>query len=154
MQDARGAGAWKKLPQRRLNMIDGTISSHCCVLNSPGRLKLIKEVNELVAVLGDIDTDKQADKEARKAAAVEKENEKKEKAAVKERLEACMLKEGMDQSLVLLQLIDDEGVELIQIMINPQLKNILRYYFNDNIYKRKGVKREELRVHLKRLYTK
>ena len=38
-------------------------------------------------------------------------------------------------------------------MINPQLKNILRYYFNDDIYKRKGVKREELRVHLKRLYT-
>ena len=75
----------------------------------------------MAAVLADIETDKQADKEERKAASIEKENKNKEKAAIKEGLEACMLKEAVKQSLTLLRFINEKGVELIQILINPQL---------------------------------
>ena len=34
IKDAKGERAKKKLVQRRLNLIDGTINSHCCLLNS------------------------------------------------------------------------------------------------------------------------
>jgi len=41
MLDSQGEGAKRRLPQRRLNFIDGTVSSHCGVLNSNERLQLI-----------------------------------------------------------------------------------------------------------------
>ena len=34
IKDSQGEGAKEKLPQRRLNMVDAAISSHCCILNS------------------------------------------------------------------------------------------------------------------------
>ena len=44
----------RRLPQRRLNLIDGSISSYCSILNSPERLRMIKQANELASVLCDI----------------------------------------------------------------------------------------------------
>jgi len=41
MLDSQDEGAKRRLPQRRLNFIDGTVSSHCGVLNSNERLQLI-----------------------------------------------------------------------------------------------------------------
>ena len=54
MEDAAGDRYLKNLPQKRLNLIDGHISSCCYILNSPERLVLVKEVNELTAVICDI----------------------------------------------------------------------------------------------------
>ena len=42
IKDSKGEGARKRLPQRRLNMMDGGISSYCCVLNSEERRFLMK----------------------------------------------------------------------------------------------------------------
>ena len=39
MEDAVGERALERLPQRRLNFIDGCISSYCSILNSPERLE-------------------------------------------------------------------------------------------------------------------
>ena len=113
MKDAMGEGAKRRLPQRRLNLIDGSISSHSAVLNNPVRLKLIKEANELAAVLADIETDKQAEKAKRKAAAIEKDKEKKETAAAREEADARKEKEGLRESLKLLEVIDREKVGFI-----------------------------------------
>ena len=44
IKDSQGEGTKKILPQRHLNMIDGLVSSHCCVLNSVERLDLIKKI--------------------------------------------------------------------------------------------------------------
>ena len=44
----------KRLPRRRLNLIDGSISSYCSIINSPERLHTIKQANELASVLCDI----------------------------------------------------------------------------------------------------
>ena len=55
MKDSMGEGARKRLPQRHLNMTDATISSHCAILNSEERMHMIKEVQELAAVMADID---------------------------------------------------------------------------------------------------
>ena len=44
----------KSLPQRSQNIIYGFISSNCSILNSPKRLNIIKQANELTSVLCDI----------------------------------------------------------------------------------------------------
>ena len=47
----------RRLPQRRLNLTDGSISSYCSILNSPKRLRMIKQAKKLAAVLCDINSD-------------------------------------------------------------------------------------------------
>ena len=42
MEDAVGERALKRLPQRRLNFIDVSISSYCSILNSPEQLEHIR----------------------------------------------------------------------------------------------------------------
>ena len=58
MEDAIGDRNLNRLPQQRLNLIDGCISSYCSILNSPERLDLIKKANKLVSVLSDIESDR------------------------------------------------------------------------------------------------
>ena len=40
-----------------MNLIDGSISSYCSVIKSPGQLDIIKKENKLAAVLSDIESD-------------------------------------------------------------------------------------------------
>jgi len=58
-----GEGAKKLLPQRRLNFIDGMISSHFSLLNSADKLDLTRQANEVSAVLADLEVDRQEKKE-------------------------------------------------------------------------------------------
>ena len=66
MHDSQGEGTMKKLLERRLNFVDGTISSHCGVLNSPERLALIRQAHEVSAVIANLK--KKAGKERREKA--------------------------------------------------------------------------------------
>ena len=63
MKDAQGEGAKKRLPARRLNFIDGQISAHCGVLNSPEKIQMIKITNEVASVLAKIHNDKAYERE-------------------------------------------------------------------------------------------
>ena len=90
MKDSQGEGAKKRLPQRRLNFIDSKISAHCCVLNSPERLHLITQANEVAAIMGDLEADRIAknivNKNKRKEEAIKKTQkleEKKRQAEIK-----------------------------------------------------------------------
>ena len=58
MEDSTGDTDLKKLLHRRLNIIDGSISSYCSILNSPERLHMIKQANEMTSVLCDIKSDR------------------------------------------------------------------------------------------------
>ena len=58
MKDSHGQFVHKRLPQRRLNLIDSTISSHFTILNSEERMKLIKKANEVASVIADIEIDR------------------------------------------------------------------------------------------------
>ena len=51
MEDAVGEMDLKRLPQRRLNFIGGSISSYCYILNSPEQLEHIRQANKLASVL-------------------------------------------------------------------------------------------------------
>ena len=66
IKDSQGDGAKRRLPQRRLNMVDAEISSHCCILNSKERLEPIRRSNEVAAIMGEIETDRIRIKEANK----------------------------------------------------------------------------------------
>ena len=52
-----GERALKRLPQIRLNFIDGSISSYCYILNSPVQLERIRQANKLASVLCDLESD-------------------------------------------------------------------------------------------------
>ena len=57
MKDAVGDRAFKRLPQRRLNLIDGSISSYCYILKSPKRFEHIRQSNKLAYVICDLESD-------------------------------------------------------------------------------------------------
>ena len=96
MKDAQGKGAKKKIPKRRLNLIDSQVSAHFVVLNDPARLDLIKQTAEVAAVLGDLENDRlrnksmqqikkkqdEADKEKRRMEKQAKAAQKKQAALV------------------------------------------------------------------------
>ena len=58
MEDDVGERDLKRLPQIRLNFIDGSISSYYYIINSPERLKQIRQANKLASVLCDFDPDR------------------------------------------------------------------------------------------------
>ena len=66
IKDSQGKRAKKRLPQRRLNMIDAIVLSHCCISNSDERLELVKQSNEVAAIIGDTKLDRLKLKEASK----------------------------------------------------------------------------------------
>ena len=57
MEDAVGERDLKRLPQKIMNFIDGSISSYCYILNSPKLLELVRQANKLAYVLCDLESD-------------------------------------------------------------------------------------------------
>ena len=57
MYNAVGDRALKRLPQRMLNFLDGSILSFCYILNSPEKLDNIRQRNKLASVLCDSESD-------------------------------------------------------------------------------------------------
>ena len=62
IKDSQGEGARKKMAKRRINLLDGKINSHCCVLNSDERQNLIQQANEVAAVMADLENERQKEK--------------------------------------------------------------------------------------------
>ena len=57
MEDSVSETALKRLPQRRLNCIDGSICSYCSILNSTKLLEQIRQAKNVVSVLCDLGSD-------------------------------------------------------------------------------------------------
>ena len=69
----------KRLPQLSLNLFDGYISSYCSIINSTKRLRMIKQSDELMSVLCDIEAGRLGAKEDRNKRAMEAEYQRKKK---------------------------------------------------------------------------
>ena len=80
MDDAVGEKALKRMPQRRLNFIDGSISSYCYILNSPERLEQIRQANKFASVICDLESDRMREKEDNKKRATEVEKNRRHKS--------------------------------------------------------------------------
>ena len=78
-KDAIGDRYLKRLTQKRLNLIDGSITSYCYIINSTERLHMIKQENELASVLCDIESDRIGAKEESNNRAMEAEYQSKNK---------------------------------------------------------------------------
>ena len=79
MEDAIGDRYLNRLPQQRLNVIDGYISIYFFIINSPKRLHIINQANELASVLCDIESDCLGPKEYRKKRVMKAEDQRNNK---------------------------------------------------------------------------
>ena len=79
IEDVIGDRYLKRLPQRRLNLIDGSISSYCSSINYTKRLCMIKQAKELESVLCDIESDCLWEKEESKKKLMEAEDQRNNK---------------------------------------------------------------------------
>ena len=140
MQDSQGEGTKKRLPQRRLNFIKSTVSSHCRVQNSKERLVLIRQANEVAGVLGDLETDRLLKK------AEQKKKRAEEEATLEERRikKITKDKESMETALLtcssILCDININGVLNFNSLKVDDLKSMIRYHFKSDEYKTKGIK--------------
>ena len=64
----------KRMPQRRLNFIGGSISSYCSILHSPERLEKMRQTKKLASVLYDLDYDSMENDEKKKIVTDAEEN--------------------------------------------------------------------------------
>ena len=70
----------KERKKRRINLIDGSISSYWYILNSPEQIYTIKKENRLASVIGDKESDHLWAKEDRKNIVMEAEYQRKNKS--------------------------------------------------------------------------
>ena len=131
MEDTKGEGAKKRLPARRLNMIDGCISSWSSVLNSSERIGLIRQSNELAKVLGELEQDREEDKEEKHQKAEQEEKDKQEQARLRLEKEIKNREEGLLLLPPLLQRLREKGSSELPNFTVPQLRTIIRYEFTD-----------------------
>ena len=80
MEDAFNERDLKRLPQRRLNFIDGCISSYCSILNSHKYIEQIKQANKLVYFLCALESYRMREKEDNKKRAMEAEENRRLKS--------------------------------------------------------------------------
>ena len=145
MKDSQGEGAKKRLPQRRLNFVDGMISSHCSVLNSTERLALIRQANEVSAVMADLEEERHEKKEEQKR---KKEGElvkAKERRGEKEAKEREAKRTGLLECGAIMEQLDIMGEVAFETMKVGDFKALIRYQFNSDEYKKKGILKPELK---------
>ena len=129
MEDAVGERALKRLPQIRLNFIDGSISSYCYILNSPERLEQIRQANRLASVLRDLESDRIRDKEEKKKRATDFEENRRQKSEEKQVRENEDRLRGLDSCEALVLFVLTFGMDHInKIKVNDTCL-LLRYHF-------------------------
>ena len=107
MEDAVSESALKRLPQRRLNFIDGSISTYCYIIISPKRLELIRQADKLQSVLCDLESDKIREKDENKKRATKVEEKRRKKS------EQNQVRENEDKS---------RGLESCEAFVRSVLK--------------------------------
>ena len=80
MDDDVGDRALERLYQRRLNFIDGYISSYCSINKLTERLEHIRKANKLASVLCDLESDRTREKEEKKKRETKVEENRRQKS--------------------------------------------------------------------------
>ena len=152
IKDSQGEGAKKRLPQRRLNMVDGSVSSHCCILNSTERLELVRRSNEVAAIMGEIEVDRLRAKEATKK---KKDAEKAAKEARK-KVQAEKNVERDNEARItcekMMHLLNEKGEEHITRLTVPVLRALIRFVFQSDQYKRTDIRKPEWVLMAREMY--
>jgi hypothetical protein len=130
MDHMRGDGAKKRMAWRRLDMVNGNISSYCRVLNSKDQLDNMKEVTLLTASTDEVAKEKEADRQRcmdkRKQDAEDRTKKDAERKAMTERKAI----ESKPKCAALMDEINDTGRDHVKKLTVGQLKMLLQYEFN------------------------
>ena len=129
MDDAVGERALKKLPQRRLDFIDGSISSYYYIINSPERLKQIRQANKLASVLCDLESDRMREKEEKKKRATEVEENRRHKYREKQVRKNNSRLRGLESCEALVHSVLTIGMDHINNLKVKELRVLLHYHF-------------------------
>ena len=119
----------RRLPQRRLNFIDGCISSYCYILNSPERLEQIRQANKLAYVLCDLESDRIREKEEKKKRATEVEENRRQKSEEKQVRENEDKLRGLESCESLVCSVLTFGMDHINNLRVKELRVLLCYQF-------------------------
>ena len=103
IKDIQGEGARKRLAQQRLNFVDGTVSSHCQVLNSAERNLLIRQANKVAAMMANLRNQKLKEKEKKRQDKEFQEAARKEKRENKIAAEKEKAKKAFESNKKLLR---------------------------------------------------
>ena len=139
MNDFTGSGTKKRYGKKCINIIGGCILSYCAVLNSEERMLMVKEGNEVTAILADIYNDTQEEKEMTKKKALEEDKKKKEKKETKTlEKESQVIKDKSNAVELLSESVNNERGEIerdkaVSKTSVPSTELMLQYEFNDQI---------------------
>ena len=112
-----------------MNIIDGSISSYCSILNSTKRIHIIKQANELASVLYDIESDRLGSKEDRKKRSMEAEDQSKKKYGHKQMRDDDNRLKGIETCEVLVCSVLAFSMDHINNLKVKDLRVITRYHF-------------------------
>ena len=129
MEDSVGERALKRLPQRRLNFIDGCISSYCYIINSPEQLEKIRQANNLASVLCDLESDCIRDKEENKKIPTEVEDNRRHESEEKQIRENEDKLRGLESFESLVRSVLKFGMDHINTLKVKEIRVLLRYHF-------------------------
>jgi len=141
----KGEETKKRLPQRRLNFIDGMVSPYYGVLILDERLALICQVNEVFALMVDLKAECQEKKEE------QKRKKEEESARLKDNRESKKAKEREIMTIALfkcddiIEQLDIEGDAVFGSIKVADLNMMIRYEFNSDEYNGKGILKPELK---------
>ena len=135
MEYAVGERALKRLPQRRLNFIDGSIYGYCSILNSPKQLEQIRQENKLASVLCDLESDRVREKEEKNKRAIEVEESRRKKYEENQVMENKDKLRGLESCEALVCYVLTSGIDHINTLKVKELQVLLRYHFGSEMLK-------------------
>ena len=147
LKDSAGKGALKLIAKRRIDMIDGNVGSYSRVLNSTGRMKMIRDVNALSAAVAVISKEKVDEKTRTKEIAEQKALKKVEKQKATESAEEAQRREMMPYLTELMGRFETaagdnfDGVKALSATV---LKDILKLYYGVRLKGMSTMKKTDL----------
>ena len=129
--------ALNRLSQKSMNIIDGSTSSYCSIINSPERLHMIKKVNELASVQCNIESDRLGAKEERKKRDTEAEDQRKKKSEKKQMRDDNERLKGLETYEFLVRSVLEFGMDHINNLKVKYIRVLLHYHFGSE--KLKGI---------------
>ena len=155
MYDVKGAGAKNKVARRRLDILEGNVSSYARCLNDTKRMDALKEHNELVASVATISAETDADKQKKKddaaTRAKEKQDKKQNVAAEYETARALKLPD-LEASMDGIDRATEDSMRKHFLALNrKQMLDLLKYYYEAKVPRVAKLQKDKLADKLLRL---
>uniref|UniRef100_A0A7S1Y406 Uncharacterized protein n=1 Tax=Grammatophora oceanica TaxID=210454 RepID=A0A7S1Y406_9STRA len=126
IEAATGKRAMRKEAKRRINFWDGNINSHARCLNNEKTMQHNREFMALSSMVGDINRERQSEKDAAK----EKKQKDEATKAAKKIADDAKLAEKKAELLPVMEEDVAKGYVHVKTLTNARLKELLLFYYN------------------------